>query len=133
MPHIIVEYNSAIERAANISDLTDKLHSCAVAHDALPIGGIRTRAYAADNAKVGDGAPENGFIYITLRLGEGRSAEVKKDIGDQLFGVLESFTQQIFTADIPLSLGLEIQDIEKEWTWKKNNIHRIIKDKKNGQ
>ncbi len=132
MPHIIIEYNTAIDKALSISDLTEKLHAMAMSIEALPVGGIRTRAYLANSAKVGDGAQENGFIYLTIRIGQGRIEAVKKDIGERLFGVLTDFTQAHFDGGVPLSLGLEIQDIEKDWTWKKNNIHQMIKDKTHG-
>lgn len=131
MPHIKIEYNTAVDEALNMSALLTDIHACAVSLDALPTGGIRTRGYLADIARVGDGAAENGFIYITIRLGQGRSEAVKKDIGERLFSVLTTFTQNYFDANSPISLGLEIQEIEKEWTWKKNNIHQIIKDKNN--
>ena len=132
MPHINIEYNVTVKNAFNISALVAEIHTCAMSLDALPAGGIRTRAYLASSAKVGDGASENGFIYITIRLGQGRSAGIKKDIGERIFSVLTTFTQTHFDKNAPLSLGLEIQEIEKEWTWKKNNIHQIIKDKRNG-
>ncbi len=132
MPHINIEYNDAIGKALNMKALIADLHDCAMSLEALPTGGIRTRGYLTDISNVGDGAAENGFIYITIRLGQGRNETVKKDIGDQIFAVLTDFTQDHFDANRPISLGLEIQEIEKDWTWKKNNIHQILKDKYNG-
>jgi len=132
MPHIIIEYNLAVNKALNVNELVQDLHQVAMAHDALPTGGIRTRAHLVDVANIGDGDDANGFIYITVRLGQGRAPDVKKDIGDKLFSALTTFTQSHFEGGKPLSLGLEIQEIEKDWTWKKNNIHQIIKDKTNG-
>lgn len=132
MPHINIEYNNTIDKALNMTALIAAVHDSAVSLEALPTGGIRTRGYLADVSKVGDGAAENDFIYITIRLGHGRTAEVKKDIGDRIFAVLTQFTQKHFDENTPISLGLEIQEIEKEWTWKKNNIHQILKDKNHG-
>ena len=132
MPHINIEYNDAIGKALNMKALIADLHDCAMSLEALPTGGIRTRGYLTDISNVGDAAAENGFIYITIRLGQGRNETVKKDIGDQIFAVLTDFTQDHFDANRPISLGLEIQEIEKGWTWKKNNIHQILKDKNNG-
>ena len=132
MPHINIEYNDAVLTFLSIEHLTDNIHQAAMAHDALPVGGIRTRSYCADIARVGDGAPENSFIYITVRLGEGRTEAVRKDIGETLFAVLKDFTQAYVDDNNPLSLGLEIQEIEKNWTWKQNNIHQILKEKSRG-
>jgi len=98
----------------------------------LPVGGIRTRAHAAEHYYVGDGKTGREFIYIIIRLGQGRSDQVKGEIGDTLFTVLTDFTEDYFNVGHPLSLGLEIQEIEKDWTWKKNNIHDILKGSNNG-
>jgi 5-carboxymethyl-2-hydroxymuconate isomerase len=97
--------------------------------EALPVGGLRIRAVGCEPVKVGDGDPKNQFIYLTVRLGQGRSEAVKREIGDRLFKIVTTHTQGNFAKGTPLSLGLEIQEIEKDWTWKKNNIHQIIKDK----
>lgn len=132
MPHIIIEYPKGLSEHLDMAELVEALHAAAIAMPALPTGGIRTRAHCANISKVADGGEDRYFIYITVRLGQGRSAEVKREIGDGLFAVLTDFTLAHFTAGKPLSLGLEIQEIEKDWTWKKNNIHQILKDKYNG-
>jgi len=132
VPHIIVEHSKGIAKTLYIQKLLGKLHGAAMAHPNLPAGGIRTRAHGVERYRVGDGEIGREFIYIVVRLGQWRSDEVKRDIGDILFKVLTDFTEEHFNAGNPLSLGLEIQEIEKDWTWKKNNIHQIIKDKNNG-
>ncbi len=128
MPHIIIEYNEP--SSININGLCERLHAVASSVEALPVGGLRVRAYPAAVALVGDGDDANKFIYITVRIGRGRSEAVRRDIGDRLFAALTEFTAQYYDAGKPLSLGLEIQEIEPDWTWKKNNIHKIIADKK---
>lgn len=131
MPHIIVEHSTGSAEALDIQDLLEQLHGAAMAHPNLPIGGLRTRAHGTEQSRVGDGETGREFIYINVRLGQGRSDDVKRDIGDTLFKVLTDFTEDYFNAGNALSLGLEIQEIEKDWTWKKNNIHQIIKNKTN--
>ena len=131
MPHIIVEHSKGVTKSQSIPDLLRELHNVAVLNPTLPTGGIRTRAHEAEQYLVGDGKLAGEFIYITVRLGQGRSLDVKQEIGASLFKVLTDFTQAYLDAGHPLSLGLEIQEIEKDWTWKKNNIHAIIKDKAN--
>ena len=132
MPHIIVEHSKGIAKSLFIQRLIGNLHEAAKTMPALPMGGVRTRAHAVDRYRVGDGEIGREFIYIVVRLGQGRTDEVKREIGETLFGILTDFTADPFDAGQPLSLGLEIQEIEKDWTWKKNNIHQIIKDKTNG-
>ncbi len=115
----------------SIHGLCEKLHAEAKTIEALPVGGLRVRAYPADIALVGDGDNANKFIYIVVRIGRGRSEAVRRDIGDRLFATLIEFTAEHYHAGNPLSLGLEIQEIDPDWTWKKNNIHKIIASKSN--
>lgn len=132
MPHIIVEHSKGIAKTLYIQRLLGHLHEAAMAMPALPTGGIRTRAQSFERYRVGDGVLGREFIYITVRIGQGREEATKRDIGDVLFKVLTDFTKEHFDAGNPLSLGLELQEIEKDWTWKKNNIHDIIKGTSNG-
>ncbi|MGB0906999.1 MAG: 5-carboxymethyl-2-hydroxymuconate isomerase [Maricaulaceae bacterium] len=127
MPHIIVEHSKNITKTLYIQKLIGALHGEAMTISALPTGGIRTRAHQVERYRVGDGNVGNGFVYIVVRLGQGRTDEVKREIGDRLFAILTEFTKDHFDAGNPLSLGLEIQEIEKDWTWKKNNIHELMK------
>lgn len=129
MPHIIVEHSRWISSSFKMGALLDALHGEAMQIEALPVGGLRVRSSGRKKSRVGDGAPANQFIYIVVRIGKGRSDAVRKEIGDRLFKVLTDFTADHFAQNNPLSLGLEIQDIDPDWTWKKNNIHQIIKDK----
>jgi len=128
VPHIIVEYSGDLTSFLDIDGLLDALHDAAMAHEALPVGGLRVRGHAASSARVGDGRDDRNFIYIIVRLGQGRSPEVRRDIGNTLFAVLTDYTAELVEASYALSLGLEVQEIEKDWTWKKNNIHQIQKD-----
>ncbi|GLQ21508.1 5-carboxymethyl-2-hydroxymuconate isomerase [Algimonas porphyrae] len=125
MPHLIIEHKTDLDAEALCRDL----HHAAMGLDALPTGGIRTRSYPCDTALVGDGAPENGFVYVTVRLGAGRSDDLRREIGDTLFKVLTDWAAPAFADNRPLSLGLEVQEITPGTTWKQNNIHRILKDK----
>ncbi len=127
MPHIIIEYNQP--SLINIHGLCESIHAEAMAIEALPVGGLRVRAYPAGTALVGDGDAANQFIYIIIRIGRGRSEATRREIGDRLFATLTEFTAGHCDAGNPLSLGLEIQEIDPDWTWKKNNIHKIITNK----
>lgn len=129
MPHIIIEHSAGINAAFDVEALVDALHNEAISQTALPTGGLRTRSHCTEFSRIGDGEVGREFIYIIVRLGEGRTKVVKRKIGESLFKILTNFTAEYFDAGNSLSLGLEVQEIEKDWTWKKNNIHQILKDK----
>lgn len=130
MPHIIVEHSKGIAKTLFIQRLIGNLHEAAKGMDALPTGGIRTRAHETMRYRVGDGEIGREFIYITVRLGRGRDEATKKLIGETLFGVLSDFTKSHMEDGGLLSLGLEIQEIDPDMTWKLNNIHAFLKGDK---
>ena len=126
MPHIIIEYDKP--HGLPGSTLAKALHAEAMTIDALPVGGIRTRLYRPRRSHVGDGVRENGFAYVTVRLGKGRSESVRREIGERLFGVLQDWAKPALLENLPISLGLEVEEIEG-LTFKRNTIHDLLKAK----
>lgn len=125
MPHLIIEYSDNLESVLTMEDLVRDLHAAAVAQEALPTGGIRTRAVPRSLYQVADGDATNGFIYVTLRIGRGRPPETQEQIGEALFAALNRAVEPVF-AGRPLSLGLEIQEIDPATRWKRSNIREYM-------
>ncbi|MDH3428421.1 MAG: 5-carboxymethyl-2-hydroxymuconate Delta-isomerase [Gammaproteobacteria bacterium] len=125
MPHQIIEYSANLDADFSIDELVAALHQSAVDIDALPIGGIRTRAVRRDHYRIADGHPDNAFISVTLRIAAGRSLEVRQHAGAQLFKTLSDFVEPIFNCR-PLSLSYEVQEIETEVRWKRSNIREYL-------
>jgi 5-carboxymethyl-2-hydroxymuconate isomerase len=111
MPHQIIEYSANLEADLDIDTLVQTMHDAAVGLDALPIGGIRTRAARRDVFRVADSHPDNTFINVTLRIAP-RPPEIKKEVGEQLFNALRQFVQRVFD-ERPMALSLEIQEIDE--------------------
>jgi len=124
MPHQLIEYSANLEADLDIDGLVQTMHETAVGIDALPIGGIRTRAARRDIFRVSDSHPDNTFINVTLRLAP-RSAEIKKEVGERLFDALKQFVQPAFD-NRPMALSLEIQEIDAEFRWKHSNIRDYL-------
>ncbi len=125
MPHQIIEYSANLDDDLDIDELVHALHDTAVGIDALPIGGIRTRAVRRDHYCIADGHPDNSFINVTLRIAEGRPLDVRKAAGERLFGALRNFVDSIY-AGRPLALSYEIQEIKPETRWKAGNIRDYL-------
>lgn len=121
MPHLIVEYSANLEPEFDIKGLIAALHEKAVSIDALPTGGIRVRAARRDEYLVGDGDPSNTFLNVILRIATGRSIDLQRDIGQELFSVVTEFVQEIYD-ERPMSLSFEIQEINPETRWNRGNI-----------
>jgi len=124
MPHQIIEYSANLEADLDIDKLVQTMHETAVGIDALPIGGIRTRAARRDIYRVSDGHPDNTFINVTLRIAP-RPPEIKKEVGERLFDALKQFVQRAFD-ERPMALSLEIQEIDAEFRWKHSNIRDYL-------
>jgi 5-carboxymethyl-2-hydroxymuconate isomerase len=128
MPHQIIEYSANLEAELDIDGLVQTMHEKAVGIDALPIGGIRTRAARRDVYRVADSHPDNTFINVTLRIAP-RPPEIKKEVGERLFDALERFVQPVFDKR-PMALSLEIQEIDAEFRWKHSNIRDYLAQRK---
>lgn len=128
MPHQIIEYSANLEHDLDVEALVEAMHDAAVTCDALPIGGIRTRAERRDVYRISDGHPDNVFINVTLRVAP-RAPEVKKEVGEKLFQALCDFVQEVFDQR-PIALSLEIQDIDPEFRWKRSNVREYLEKRK---
>ena len=125
MPHQIIEYSANLDDHLDIDALVRAMHETAVGIDALPTGGIRTRAVRRDHYRIADGHPDNAFINVTLRVAEGRTIKQRKGAGEALFDTLCQFVKPIYEKR-PLALSYEIQEIKPETRWKQGNIRDFM-------
>ena len=125
MPHIIVEYSANLEAQVSPRRLVDALHEAALATGVFPIGGLRTRAERREIYAVADGDPDNAFVAVIARIGEGRDAPTRKRVADNLMRVLERETSEAFRTR-GLGLTVEVQEIDGVASLKTNNLHERI-------
>ena len=125
MPHQTIEYSANLEPELKIDALVTTLHETAAGIDALPIGGLRTRAVAREHYRIADGHPDNTFINVFLRIAPGRPFDVRKAAGEKLFQALCDYLEEIYSST-PLAISYEIQELDAELRWKKNNIREYL-------
>lgn len=128
MPHQIIEYSANLEASVDVDDLVKLLHETVAAIDAFPRAALRTRVARRDHYCVADHDPANGFIHVLLRIASGRTHEVKRAAGDRIFDVLCNFLQPA-QASVPIGISFEMQEIDPDFRWKKNNIPEWIEQK----
>lgn len=127
MPHVIIEYTDNLTGETDIPALLEGIHGVLIGHaDVFPIGGIRSRALALHDYRVADGQEDDAFVHVTLKIGAGRSDEVKKTVGDELFGVVRAHFAELFARRY-LALSMELQEFSEAGTYKHNNIHARFK------
>ena len=125
MPHVIVEYSVNLEAQVSPRRLVDGLHAAALATGVFPMGGLRTRAERRDVFAVADGDPDNAFVAVVARIGEGRDAETRKRVAAALMAVLERETAEAFRTR-GLGLTVEVQEIDGTASLKTNNLHERL-------
>lgn len=126
MPHLTIEYSANIEHEIEIDQLLDRLYETALATGVFPIGGIRVRAFRAEHYRIGDRAPENGFVHVTAQVGHGRPLDVLDRAGRQLFETLTKHLESLYDRS-PLAISLNIQEFHPVLNFKQNNLHAYIK------
>jgi 5-carboxymethyl-2-hydroxymuconate isomerase len=132
MAHIRIEYSANLRERIDFPRFLEAVHAAALATGIFPIGGLRTRAYAAEHYRIADGHPDNAFVHTMLRVGHGRDVETRKRACDAIFAAVCEQLSGLFER-IPLGLSLEMQEIDPVLTLKKNNLHEYVKRRTGGQ
>ncbi|MDW0115409.1 5-carboxymethyl-2-hydroxymuconate Delta-isomerase [Sporosarcina thermotolerans] len=127
MPFFLVEYTDNIKEEVDIKKLLEESHKVLIARDTVfPIGGLRSRAIELKEYRVADGAEDDAFVHAQLKIGAGRSEEVKKDVCDALFEVMKEHFHPVMSKRY-LALSMELVEFSEAGTYKQNNIHNRFK------
>jgi 5-carboxymethyl-2-hydroxymuconate isomerase len=128
LAHIIVEYSANLDERIAIADLLRNVHQAALQSGVFEIGGLRTRAERRDVYVIADGHEENAFVAVTVRVGHGRDAETRHRMGQMIFDAARKHLAKIFEM-APIAISLDVQEIDQAATFKKNNLHAMVKDR----
>jgi 5-carboxymethyl-2-hydroxymuconate isomerase len=130
MPHVIVEYSANIEDKIRVPALLALLHDTMDQTRIAEIAGLRTRAERRDQFRIADNHPANGFIAITIRIARGRSVETRKMVLETITAAVNKHLEAVF-GNTPLSLSVEIQEIDPEMRINWGNIRDWMKTREN--
>jgi len=125
MPHLTIEHSANLQERVDLSDLASRLHKAALDTGIFPEKGLRTRLATRNEYRIADGNEDNAFIHLVVRIGFGRDLETRKRAGDAIFQVLCETLAEDQDRN-PLALSCEIQEIDPELSWKKNNLAEWI-------
>ena len=126
MPHFTIEYSANLESRLDIGQVVEVVRRAAVETGIFPLGGIRVRAIRCEHYSIADGRPHFGFLDMVLRLGEGRDPAIRKKAGEHIFQALSDHVDPVF-AQSQFALSFDMQINDKETSWKRNNIHEVLK------
>ncbi len=126
MAHILIEHSSNLRGRLDLPRLIDTVHQAALVTGIFPIGGMRTRAYETQSYRIADGHPDNAFVHLSIRVGHGRDLATRRKACEQIFGAACDALEGLFDS-IPLGLSVEMQELDPQLSFKKNNLHEYVK------
>jgi 5-carboxymethyl-2-hydroxymuconate isomerase len=110
MPHLTLEYTDNLLVDVDFGDLFARVHAV-LAEAGIRIGNCKSRAVRLDTYRVGDGEPV-AFVHADLRLLEGRSPDVKRQIGERVLDILKERYDPQGSEEIQITV--ETRDISRD-------------------
>jgi len=117
MPHVILEYSSNIKEKGGFAPLFSKIHKILVETARAGIEGCQSRAVRCDHYFVGDGAAKNGFVHVQIYLMQGRTLEVRQEVGRKVLELLKDFFSKSLQ-ELNLQISVLPKEIPKELYFK---------------
>lgn len=117
MPHITLQYTDNIGLKSSFNQLFPAVHQTINTIAGIKIDNCKSKAIKLEQYYIGDGSANNGFLHLEVKILEGRSAEIKSEIGKKLLQILKThFNNKNKILD--LQITVEIIDIEKNCYYK---------------
>jgi len=136
MPHLVILYTPDLEPHAGMATLCRALADTMLAQrdDAgapvFPTGGTRVLAYPATHFAVADGSGEHGFVYLNLRMANGRSRAVLQACGEALLACVRQHFAPVL-AERHFGITLQIDESPGQvFDGKAGNLHPLFQTTK---
>lgn len=124
MAHAIVEWTDNLAGETDISELLALIAAAMRDSDGVfPWGGIRVRGIRLSDYVIADGAADDAFIHITIKMAAGRPAAFRQAFFATLFARITSHFAAL-TARRYLALSMYVEEIDEATSFRQNNIHR---------
>lgn len=145
MPHLIILYTPNLDKTvsdggADMGTLCRTLCDAMLAvrdeadKQVFPTGGTRVLAYPAAHSAVADGgaagmaAGQGGdyaFVYMNLRMAQGRSALTHQRVGEALQSVVKAyFAAQLATR--PIGITVQVDEGHEVFDGKTSSLHPLF-------
>jgi 5-carboxymethyl-2-hydroxymuconate isomerase len=113
MPHLTLQYTDNISQIIDFDDLFSTCHRLLNEIGNIDIKNCKSRAIELNTFYISEGNPHEGFVHLEVKFLEGRSAQIKNQIGETLLHhLIERY--KISSSQQPIQLTVEILDITKE-------------------
>lgn len=108
MPQITLDYTANVN-LGDVQVLVAQIHDLLTERLPTSLDNCRTRVVCHETYRVGDGAPDKGFVHLRIDILKGRSLELRTAVGEALLELLKASLSQPGVA-ITLALG-ELPDV----------------------
>jgi 5-carboxymethyl-2-hydroxymuconate isomerase len=122
MAHFIYEYSANLsEPLLNLPGLMQKMHEKAAENKLFPLSGIRSRAMKCDHFRVGDGAPDKGFINLSMKIGRGRDLQTRMQAGEEFWQMMLDHLAPLM-AQQEVTVSFEMRELEEQVKFNHRNF-----------
>ena len=131
MPHLVILYTPNLETETDMTVLCRSLaDTMLLVHDdtgkqVFPTGGTRVLAYPAAHFAVADGQADYAFVYLNLRMGQGRNDATRRRAGDALLMTTKTHFQPVFKHR-HIGITLQINEGHEVFDAKHSNLHPLF-------
>ena len=131
MPHLVVLYTGNLDKDLDMNGfcrtLADTMLQARDEKDAqvFPTGGTRVFALPAPYFAVADGKRDYAFMYLNLRMGRGRSEQVRKTVGEALLASAQQALAPVFERRL-IGVTLQVDQGDESFGAKHSNIHPLF-------
>ena len=129
MPHLVIECSDNLRARVDIPALLERVHAAAMSTGIFTAGSLRTRLAERHDYVIADGDPANAFLHAVLRIRQGRDPATRRRAAETVFKALCEDLDATFQA-APLAISLELQEIDSETSFKRNNLHEYVERRK---
>ena len=114
MPHLTLEYSANLSEKNNFKKLFTEFNEILATNLPTDIKGCKCRAYAVSDFVVGDGATDNAFVHIELRVLRGRESDKVREAGMKIMETARTYFTESFKK-LSLQLTLEIIELSPHY------------------
>ncbi len=91
MPQIILEYSANIQDLNDFKQLFKDIHHVIHTTGGVHIENCKSRIICHNKFFIGRGEVKNGFIHLEVQWLEGRSIELKSQLGNELLELIKKY------------------------------------------
>jgi len=107
MPVVNLEYTSNLAIDNHVKKFLKEVHTTLVEIIKTDLFTCRSTVTCHDNYLIGEGSPNNAFIFLSIRMLPGRSKQIKDELGHQLYDKIKNtFSHEIEKFDTQIRVYL---------------------------